>query len=247
MVQPGCGGAVLSRIRVIDVTGSTNSDLLASDTAEEGDWLITRRQDAGRGRQGRDWQGLDGNFLGSTLVELERDDARAATLSLVAGLALLDAVELAAPGAELMLKWPNDLMLGDGKLAGILLERSGSRVVAGFGVNLAAAPQIDGKKTASLAERVKLAPQAFAPLLAGSFARMLAAWRSSPTSAIVMAWMQRGHPIGTPLTVHDEGGKPREGVFAGLNDGGALMLETAEELLIVRAGDVSLASGGQSA
>ena len=213
----------------------------------EGDWLVARRQDAGRGRQGRDWQGLDGNFFGSTLIELERDDARAATLSLVAGLALLDAVEAVAPQADLMLKWPNDLMLGGAKLAGILLERSDRRVVAGFGVNLAAAPEIDGKATAALAPHAKIAPQAFAPLLAGAFARMLAAWRSSPTSAIVMAWMQRGHPIGTPLTVHDEGGAPREGIFAGLNDGGALMLETPEELLVVRAGDVTLASSPPSA
>ncbi|MEN3971265.1 biotin--[acetyl-CoA-carboxylase] ligase [Sphingomicrobium sp. XHP0235] len=226
----------------MDVTGSTNSDLLENKSAVEGDWLVARRQDSGRGRQGRQWQGLDGNFFGSTLIELQQEDSKAATLSLVAGLALLDAVELVAPQADLQLKWPNDLMLGGAKLAGILLERSGSRVVAGFGVNLAEAPAIEGKRTAALADTARTTPQAFAPLLAGAFSRMLAAWRSSPTSAIVMAWMQRGHPIGTPITVHDEGGATREGVFAGLNDGGALMLETPTELLIVRAGDVSLAN-----
>ena len=74
-----------------------------------------------------------------------------------------------------MLKWPNDLMLLGKKLAGILLERSGDRVAVGFGVNLAAAPELAGRESASLGG--KIAPQAFAPLLAGSFARLLELWR----------------------------------------------------------------------
>ena len=75
-------------------------------------------------------------------------------------------------------------MLGDAKLAGILLERSGDRVVAGFGVNLAGAPAIAGRKTAALKPDQVIAPQAFAPLLAGKFAQLLAVWRSCRSSRL---------------------------------------------------------------
>ena len=114
--------------------------MLADLLAIEGDWLVALRQDKGKGRHGRTWESLEGNFLGSTLIQLQDGDPPAPALALVAGLALIEAVEVAAPDMAMMLKWPNDLMLGDAKLAGILLERSGDRVVAGFGVNLAAAP-----------------------------------------------------------------------------------------------------------
>ncbi|MDV3256304.1 MAG: biotin--[acetyl-CoA-carboxylase] ligase, partial [Sphingomonas sp.] len=168
----------------------------------EGDWLVALRQDSGRGRHGRKWEGLEGNFFGSTLVKIRHGDPPAPALAMVAGLALIEAVATEAPGAPLSLKWPNDLMLGDAKLAGILLERSGDRVVAGFGVNLAGAPDIPGRKTAALSSYRKLAPQAFAPVIAGSFAQLLAAWRRSEPVSLAEAWMARAHPVGTVLEVH---------------------------------------------
>ena len=64
-------------------------------------------QDAGRGRQGRTWVSVAGNFYGSTLVEIRDDDPAAQTLSLAAGLALIEAVDVAVPDQRLMLKWPN--------------------------------------------------------------------------------------------------------------------------------------------
>ena len=134
-------------------------------------------QAAGRGRQGREWVSESGNFFGSTLVSLGTDDPAPQSLSLVAGLALIEAIDVAVPDRPLMLKWPNDLMLGMSKLAGILLERTGDRVVVGFGVNLASAPKLEGRDAAAL--NGALIPQAFAPLLAGSFARMLSLWRNS--------------------------------------------------------------------
>jgi BirA family biotin operon repressor/biotin-[acetyl-CoA-carboxylase] ligase len=157
----------LSHLRFVDETGSTNADLLSDFGAIEGDWLIARNQRSGRGRQGRDWHSLEGNFFGSTIVNLRRSDPEAPTLALVAGLALIDAIGVAAPAAPVSLKWPNDVMRGAGKLAGILLERAGDRVVAGFGVNLAVEPGVEGRKTASLSD-MPISVEAFAPLLAGA-------------------------------------------------------------------------------
>src|SRR3954466_7608945 len=99
------------RIRIVETTGSTNSDLIADTSAREGDWLVALEQAAGKGRQGRQWVSPRGNFYGSTTVELGPGDPPPQTLSLAAGLALLEAVELAAPGHALILKWPNDLLL----------------------------------------------------------------------------------------------------------------------------------------
>jgi len=214
--------------------------LLADAAAIEGEWLVALRQEAGRGRHGRVWQTIEGNFFGSTLVVMRPFDPPAPALALVAGLALIEAVGVAAPGAELILKWPNDLMLGDAKLAGVLLERSGERVVAGFGVNLAAAPPIEARKTASLAGRIT--PQAFAPLLAANFARTLAAWRSADPAAFARAWLARAHPPGTPLEVHSGPGERIAGQFDGIEPDGALRLRVQGGAVhLVRAGDVSLA------
>ena len=93
-------------------------------------------------------------FLRQHLVQLGSGDPPAPTLSLAAGLALIEAIEVVAPTQGLMLKWPNDLMLLGKKLAGILLERSGDRIVIGFGVNLATAPKLTDRRAATLGSQL---------------------------------------------------------------------------------------------
>ncbi len=231
----------MSRLRFVTETGSTNADLLADDSAVEGDWLVAERQVAGRGRQGRSWQSPRGNFYGSKLVRLRAGDPAAPTLALVAGLALIDALELAAPGVALTLKWPNDVLRGSGKLAGILLERADDRVVAGFGVNLAVAPAIEGRETASLSDIANITPTNFAPLLAGSFARLLGAWRMTEASSLAAAWEQRAHPKGTELSVHVGPDEKVDGTFDGLDADGAMRLRRDDGSIVqVRVGDVFL-------
>lgn len=143
------------------------------------------------------------------------------------------------PGQALILKWPNDVLLLGRKLAGILLERSGDKVVIGFGVNLASAPDLPDRRCASLAGR--MTPEAFAPLLAASFARLLQLWRQSEPIFIAQAWLARAHAIGTRLTVHSTGDATISGRFEGIEADGALRLRREDGALeIVRAGDVEL-------
>ena len=196
-------------------------------------------QHAGRGRQGRTWVSAPGNFYGSTLVRVRTGDPAPQTLSLAAGLALIEAVEVAVPDQPLLLKWPNDLLLSGRKLAGILLERSGDRIAAGFGVNLAAAPQLTDREGASL--NSKVVPQAFAPLLAASFSRLLQLWRESPSAMLAQAWLARAHPVGSSLTVHSGSGETVSGTFDGIDPDGALRLRRDDGGLdTIRAGDVQL-------
>jgi BirA family biotin operon repressor/biotin-[acetyl-CoA-carboxylase] ligase len=227
------------RIRIVDSTGSTNTDLIADLTFIEGDWLVALEQAAGKGRQGRQWVSAEGNFFGSSLVTLRDGDPPAHTLSLVAALALVDAIDVVAPAQPLMLKWPNDVLLNGKKVAGILLERNGNRVAVGFGVNLARAPSFDDRETSDLGG--KIAPKAFAPLLAASFARLLGQWRTGEASMLVRAWEQRAHLPGTKLSVHVGKDESISGRFAGLEADGALRLKLDDgRIEIIRAGDVDL-------
>lgn len=227
------------RIRIVERTGSTNADLIADQAAAEGDWLVARQQEAGKGRQGRPWLSAAGNFSGSTLVRLRPDDPPAPTLSMAAGLALVEAIDAAVPAQALMLKWPNDVMLLGRKLAGILLERNGERIAVGFGVNLAKAPALTDRQAADLGGSIL--PEAFAPVLAGSFARLLELWRTSESSALIRAWEQRAHLPGTRLTVHAGRDEMVSGRFAGLEGDGALRLKLDDGAIeVIRAGDVDL-------
>lgn len=216
--------------------------MLADPVAAEGDWLIALKQDGGRGRYGRVWESIVGNFHGSTLIQLRPSDPPAPSLALVAGLALVEALDVAAPAANLSLKWPNDLMLGDAKLAGILLERSGEQVVAGFGINLAGAPAISGRKTAALNVITNVSPQDLAPILAARFEAMLGAWRAAEPPAFAQAWMARAHPLGTALNVFSGPSERISGSFDGIEADGAMRLKLDDgSIEIVRAADVSLA------
>ena len=234
-------------IRSVPETGSTNADLAAAlrggERVAEGEWLVADRQTAGRGRQGRDWLGGAGNFMGSTVVRLAPHDPPAPTLALLAGLALYETVSpLLADPSALSLKWPNDLLIGRAKLAGILLEREGDAVIVGIGVNLAAAPQVEGRETIAC---TALGPapdrDGFAEALAAAFDRELERWRTVGTEPLLRRWQAAAHPLGTQLTVHEPYGTIASGTFAGLGPDGTLQLRLEDGTVRpIHAGDVSL-------
>lgn len=233
-------------IRFVDQTGSTNADLIALGAeAREGAWLVARRQAAGRGRAGREWEGGAGNFMGSTVVALRPGDPPPQTLALVTGLAVWEAVADVAPDLKHRLKWPNDVLVDEAKLAGILLERAGDIVVVGIGVNLARAPQVQGRATTALAEHgVVVTTDDFADKLADRFAAQLAAWRAGDWARQREAWLLRAHPDGTPLEVRDRDGARIAGTFAGLGADGAALLRLADGTTRpIHAGDVELIGG----
>ncbi len=145
---------------------------------------------------------------------------------------------------ELRLKWPNDLLLDGAKCTGILLERLGDVVVLGIGVNLASAPIIAGRITASFADGSDgpaFDPGALMTDLAGSFAAMLARWRNEGLPPILAAWENAAHPLGAVLSVSLGPDERLEGYYAGLAPDGALKLETGDGVLReIRAADVEL-------
>ena len=235
-------------IRTVPETGSTNADLVAAlrsgEVVAEGDWLVADRQTAGRGRQGRVWSDGHGNFMGSSVVHMHDRDPSPASLALVTALALYETVvPLLFKPSNLFLKWPNDLMLGGAKLAGILLEREGNAIIVGIGVNLAAAPELSGRRTVALAQ-LGPAPDRdlFARSLAASFDIERERWRTFGVEPIVRRWESVAHPNGTVLNVHPPGEEPIRAAFAGLTEEGALRLRLASgSVRVIHAGDVMLA------
>jgi BirA family biotin operon repressor/biotin-[acetyl-CoA-carboxylase] ligase len=233
-------------IRTVGETGSTNDDLLAlaAEEGEDGQWLRAETQTGGRGRLGRSWQSPPGNLHASTLVRLRPGDPPPASLALVAAVALHETVAAYSGECDIRIKWPNDLVCDGAKLAGILLERSGSVVVIGFGVNLAAHPDDLPAATTSLKELIGDAPDphAFNEELAGIFAAWLAQWRSGGLGPILEQWQDAAHPPGTPLSVALGQEARLQGRFEGLDRDGALRLRLADGAIhVIRAGDVFLA------
>lgn len=211
---------------------------LGREGAPEGLWVRAERQTGGRGRQGREWRSPPGNLYASTLVRLHPGDPPAATLALVAAVALHEAASAFAPGHRLTLKWPNDLLHEGSKLAGVLLERAETVVVIGTGVNLAHHPQDLERPATSLAALAGSAPEPSLVLetLADSFARWLGRWRGEGTAPVRLAWLAAAHPIGTPLRT-----SAGDGLFDGLDETGALRLRLADgSARVIHAGDVFL-------
>ena len=181
-------------------------------------------------------------------MALCRGDPPAPTLALVAAVALHDAVtSFASQEVEATIKWPNDLLVGDAKLGGILLEGGARQIVVGVGVNLAYAPAVPGRETTCLADQgVSVAVDSFAPLIAVRLRDGVADWRRHGLAAIIGRWLARAHPLGTSLFVHAGAGQGGDGTltgaFDGLDESGALRLRLADGTLrSIIAGEVSYA------
>jgi BirA family transcriptional regulator, biotin operon repressor / biotin---[acetyl-CoA-carboxylase] ligase len=239
-------------------TGSTNTDALGLALAGRATpfWVLADRQTAGKGRAGRTWVSLPGNFHASCAIRTRCDLRHAGQIALVAGVALAEAVRhlVAASGAcgvcDFRLKWPNDLLVGAAKCGGILIEstqdpQSGDLIVViGFGVNLVAhTNDLDRKATNLGAHGLDVTPKVFLGALHHALDAELARWYNGAGFDTIRArWLAAASPIGTAMSVH-MGGTQTEGRFGGLDDEGALVLEMSNGARkTVSFGDVTLMS-----
>lgn len=238
-------------IQTVAETGSTNADLLsrlsAGESISEGYWLRAEQQSTGRGRSGREWLSRPGNLYTSTVVNLRADDPPAHTLSLVVGLAAWEVLNNhLKDGAHLRLKWPNDILVGQAKIAGILLERTGDYVVAGIGINVRFAPDIAGREITCIHDvnRTNMAgPEHILLDLTEQLTAALKIWRGEGLSNVIRQWNARAFPNGTAISVHIDENERLSGEFAGLDETGSLILRLADGAMrTIHAGDVSLLS-----
>jgi BirA family transcriptional regulator, biotin operon repressor / biotin---[acetyl-CoA-carboxylase] ligase len=208
----------------------------------EGLWLRAEQQSGGIGRLGRKWESPKGNLYCSTIVKIRDADPYPSSLSFLASLAVHDSIQACVPEGHLMLKWPNDVLLNEAKVCGILLEQVEKSVVVGVGINVAVAPKVEGRETTSLYDAgaiTVLTAADFLDLLSKNFAERLKQWRISGPQSILNDWQERAHPIGAPLSASIDKDNRIQGAFAGLTDNGALRLKKSDGSLVeIHAGDV---------
>lgn len=237
--------------RVLAEVDSTNAEAarVASDLAGP-EWILGLVQTAGRGRRGRDWKAPEGNFAATLVMRPSETPDQVALRSFVAALALFDALEAATGRTEwLSLKWPNDVLLKGGKVAGILLESAGlgsgvGHIAIGIGVNLASAPpRAELEETAMqpvsvFAETgVKLSPEEFLNLLAPSYARHEETFRTYGFAPLRELWLARAAKLSeviTARTMRDE----VTGTFETVDTQGNLVLKTAKGREVIPAADI---------
>jgi BirA family transcriptional regulator, biotin operon repressor / biotin---[acetyl-CoA-carboxylase] ligase len=238
-----------ARVVVLETVGSTNAEALSRAAAGERGplWVVARMQSAGRGRRGRTWVSERGNLYATLLLCDAAPPAVVSGICFVAALALhdalLDAVHGLAP-AQLKLKWPNDLLLCGGKIAGILVEGAsypdGNATAVGIGVNCAHSPEGTEFPANSLAAAgFSMAPEALLALLGTAMDRRLDEWaRGANFASVRSAWLARASGIGAAIEVR-LASRSISGTFEALDDGGALILRQSDGTKeTIAAGDV---------
>ncbi|EKF24668.1 biotin--[acetyl-CoA-carboxylase] ligase [Mycolicibacterium hassiacum DSM 44199] len=242
----GAGG-FWRRLDVVAETGSTNADLLArAERGEDidGAVLIAEHQTAGRGRQGRTWSDVPGAVI---TMSVGVDAASVPTagwgwVPLATGVAIVDAVT--PLGVTAGLKWPNDVLAGDGKLAGILVEVAPTQqsLVIGIGLNVSLRPDEIGVPDATSLVALGVAdPDRAAVIerLLSALGRRLAAWRAAggADAALVADYRARSRTLGMKVRALLPGGRELVGVARDIDGEGRLLVETTETVT-VSAGDV---------
>jgi BirA family biotin operon repressor/biotin-[acetyl-CoA-carboxylase] ligase len=237
------GGA---RLVSLESIASTNAEGLS--LARAGDrgplWVTAKSQSAGRGRRGRNWVSEPGNLYASLLLADPAPAERLPELSLVAALALHDAVTARIPGlaGRVVLKWPNDLLIDRNKFAGILVEGEGPAVVIGIGVNCAHHPAGTEFPATDLATAgVRTTPEGLFAHLSEAMVARLTQWdRGLGFAAVRADWLTRAAGIGKPIRVKSGSGE-LSGTFEGIDTAGRLVLRLADGTMqTVTAGDVSI-------
>jgi BirA family transcriptional regulator, biotin operon repressor / biotin---[acetyl-CoA-carboxylase] ligase len=231
---------------VYETLGSTNAEALAlARSGERGPlWITAQSQSAGRGRRGSHWISPPGNLYATLLLTEPSAPEQAPQLSFVTALALHDAVAASAPqlGPVLKVKWPNDLLVGPAKLAGILIEGESDPIFAvaiGIGVNCAAHPSDVAYPATDLAACGALvAPDALLVQLSTAVQHRLAQWKGGAGFTAVRAdWLKRAAGLGEILRVRLSA-RELTGRFQGLDEAGRLLLEQDNGVTTITAGEV---------
>jgi BirA family transcriptional regulator, biotin operon repressor / biotin---[acetyl-CoA-carboxylase] ligase len=239
-------------LRLFDEIDSTNEEArrLAKSGEQGPVWILAKRQTAGRGRRGRDWVSPVGNLMATLFFRPQVTAAQGGQLSFVAALAVADTIAALAPNTSLSFKWPNDVFLKEQKVAGILLESASQPgtpqldwLAVGIGVNLAHFPTelpAGAWKATSLAEagHPGITPEAAIIELAKAWSRRFGEWQKHGFAAVRQHWLLKARGLGAAIRVRLPS-ETFEGIFAGLDDSGALELRLPSGLTrTIAAGEV---------
>jgi len=208
-------------------------------------WILALEQTSARGRRGRVWHQPKGNFSATLLMKPKGPVQARAQRSFVAALALREAF-VATTGREgaFVLKWPNDVLLNGGKVAGILLESLGDHLAIGIGVNLLAAPTRDTVEAGAVSPvnlraetGTSLTPEAMLDVLAPAYDRWERQFQTYGFAPVREAWLSHAARLGEVITARTAACETT-GTFQTVDDSGALVLKAADGVHHIPAADV---------
>ncbi len=238
-------------IEVVSETGSTNADLLARAAGlTEPLLLVAENQTAGRGRAGRSWlSSSEGSLTFSLAWKFDGGPQALSGLPLAVGVALGDA--LGQLGVQVQLKWPNDVLKDGDKLAGILIETQaeasnrggGTWAVIGIGLNLIMPDEMEarlGRSAAGAPWLARMERDVLMAALLDGLAGALRLFARQGFGAFCARWNLRHAWQGETVIIIDNGTVLHEGLAAGVDETGRLLLDTPDGRIAVLAGDVSL-------
>lgn len=231
--------AFVWRVRCYETLESTNCEALrlAESGAPEGTVVVARCQTAGKGRQGRVWNSPQGGLWMSAIFRPVVDPACGAQLTLVAAVAVAEALHRAV-GVVCGIKWPNDILAPGGKLCGILsemtLDEAGiAHAIVGLGVNVNATRAALGNELANVASSLYLETGRFweeeqvRGAIQEALLRWYVVWQEEGFERIRSAWLQRNCTIGKDVKVLDDGREIFAGRAEDMDACGALVVRAA--------------------
>ena len=250
MARPAPSRLTLNRVDV----ASSSSDLAwqaAAEGAPCGTAFLVGEQTAGRGRRGAAWASARGGMYLSVLLRPAIPSQAFFGLSFVAALAIRAELAARLPAHDVTLKWPNDILVGDGKICGILLEARGDAVVVGTGVNIAPVPPVPGARLPAISVHECGGTDVTPVDLAEHYGRSLVArvddYAQRGFAPVRLEWLGHCAHIGGQVRVSTGANVTAgvtEGMFVDIDADGALLLRNeAGHLDRVTTGDVELMGG----
>ena len=228
-IQMGCTGLGNFKLLSFDKIPSTQDyahDLVSAGRARDGTVVLAAAQSAGRGRFRRTWVSHHGNLYVSFIFACPERDAR-----LSYAIAVAVAETIASFGIHPTIKWPNDILVDNKKIAGILIEYSGRFVIVGIGINVNSNPTVDRYKT------TKMENYSQTPLneLLARLMRNVDTWRRADFRRVREHWLELAACINCPVRYHGE-----SATLVGINENGALVLRRDTRYLLVYGDEIGV-------
>ena len=223
-----------------EVSSTNDEALKLSQNMHDGKYVISAQmQNQGRGRRGRTWLGFPGNLFMSLLVQVPL--SKLGGLVFVVALSLFDALKNLFPEIDIKLKWPNDVLLENNKISGILLEKGENDfLIIGIGVNVLKAPSLENVmyQTLSLADKGYVTDRlTLLKEYLKAFDKNFELWQKEGFSPIREKWLKNAKGLGQNIEARTVK-ETKCGIFRDIDENGALLLETQNWLEKIYAGDI---------
>lgn len=203
--------------------------------------VMTNSQTKSRGRLNNKWKSLDGNLFANLVMPITGEKGRYSQMSFVMALVVSDVVsELTSNPDAVKVKWPNDILVADAKICGVLIEMIGDKISIGFGVNVKQSPILEGANyttTSLIACDVNVEKEQVLNMIIERFNEWYRLWNEKGFDVIVSMWKNRAKGIGENITVRQIN-STMYGLFKDVDDMGNIILETNNGIETVNAGEV---------